>query len=185
MAVDAAAATGSLRTLGAGATQAVSGTDARLSDARTPVAHAASHAAAGADAVTITEGQVTNLLADLGAKALFGLLAGAYDIGTAVLLTNEYLFAYKRLVLSGAERLTVQGNSNMLVLDLGTRNGARLIGSPKTIDGGFTLPHENFFVQRKRLTLCNDARGSLLGTANFIVSDDTENRSRLTLAGRG
>lgn len=35
------------------------GSDPRLSDARTPVAHAASHAAAGSDPVTITPAQVT------------------------------------------------------------------------------------------------------------------------------
>lgn len=43
IATDAVAGVGSLRTLGAGAQQAVSGTDARLSDARTPTAH--NHAA--------------------------------------------------------------------------------------------------------------------------------------------
>jgi hypothetical protein len=39
MAVDAAAATGSLRTIGTGALTACAGNDARLSDARTPAAH--------------------------------------------------------------------------------------------------------------------------------------------------
>jgi hypothetical protein len=39
MAVDAAAATGSLRTLGTGALQATAGNDTRLSDARAPTAH--------------------------------------------------------------------------------------------------------------------------------------------------
>lgn len=39
MAVDAVAATGSLRTLGTGAAQAAAGNDSRLSDARTPTAH--------------------------------------------------------------------------------------------------------------------------------------------------
>lgn len=43
MAVDAAAATGSLRTIGTAATAACAGNDARLSDARTPTAHKASH----------------------------------------------------------------------------------------------------------------------------------------------
>lgn len=56
MAVDAAAGTGSLRTLGTGATQACAGTDARLSDARTPVSH--SHA----------QSDVTNLTTALAAK---------------------------------------------------------------------------------------------------------------------
>jgi hypothetical protein len=43
MAVDAAAATGSLRTIGTGALTACAGNDARLSDARTPAAHKDSH----------------------------------------------------------------------------------------------------------------------------------------------
>ncbi|WP_370325306.1 hypothetical protein [Euzebya sp.] len=45
-------ATASLRTLGTGAQQAAAGNDARLSDARTPVAHADTHAAGEADEVT-------------------------------------------------------------------------------------------------------------------------------------
>lgn len=49
---DAAAATASLRTLGTGAAQAAAGNDGRLSDARTPVAHASSHASGGSDAIT-------------------------------------------------------------------------------------------------------------------------------------
>ncbi|MGI9143045.1 MAG: hypothetical protein ACR2IJ_07620, partial [Fluviibacter sp.] len=48
---------------------AVITTDPRLSDARTPTAHAASHAAAGTDPVTIAESQVTGLVSDLAAKA--------------------------------------------------------------------------------------------------------------------
>ena len=51
MAVDAAAATGSLRTLGTGAQQACAGNDSRLSDARTPTSHASSHQNGGADEV--------------------------------------------------------------------------------------------------------------------------------------
>lgn len=53
MAVDAAAATGSLRTIGTGALQATAGNDARLTNARTPTAHAATHNAGGADAMAI------------------------------------------------------------------------------------------------------------------------------------
>lgn len=52
MAIDAAAGTGSLRTLGTGATAACAGNDARLSDARTPTSHAASHLPAGGDPIT-------------------------------------------------------------------------------------------------------------------------------------
>jgi hypothetical protein len=50
----------------------VLGSDSRLTNARTPsstLAHAASHAAAGGDPVTLSESQVTGLVSDLAAKA--------------------------------------------------------------------------------------------------------------------
>lgn len=43
--------------------------DTRLTNARTPTAHASTHAAAGSDPITISESQVTSLVTDLGAKA--------------------------------------------------------------------------------------------------------------------
>lgn len=43
-------------------------TDPRLSDARTPTAHAASHADGGADEVTLAQSQVTDLVTDLAAR---------------------------------------------------------------------------------------------------------------------
>jgi hypothetical protein len=51
LATDAAAGVGSRRTLGTGALQAAAGNDARLSDARTPTAHQASHQSGGSDAL--------------------------------------------------------------------------------------------------------------------------------------
>lgn len=45
------------------------GNDARFTDARTPTAHAASHASGGGDPVTLAESQVTNLVTDLSLKA--------------------------------------------------------------------------------------------------------------------
>ena len=69
MAVDAAAGTGSLRTLGTGATQACSGTDARLSDARTPTAHKTSHEPGGGDAMAVDAVAGTGSLRTLGTGA--------------------------------------------------------------------------------------------------------------------
>lgn len=43
--------------------------DARLSDARTPTSHAASHGSGQSDAITIAQSQVTDLVTDLGNKA--------------------------------------------------------------------------------------------------------------------
>jgi hypothetical protein len=62
MAVDAAAGTGSLRTIGTGALTAAAGNDARLSDARTPLAHAASHQNGGSDEISVAG--LSGLLAD-------------------------------------------------------------------------------------------------------------------------
>ncbi len=54
---------------GATAGTVTAGNDARLTDARTPTSHAASHAAAGSDPVTVAQSQVTGLSAALTALA--------------------------------------------------------------------------------------------------------------------
>lgn len=69
MAIDAAAGTGSLRTLGTGATQAAAGNDTRLSDARTPTSHASTHNAGGADALAIDAAAATGSLRTLGTSS--------------------------------------------------------------------------------------------------------------------
>lgn len=51
LAIDSAAGTGSLRTLGSAGTNACAGNDSRLSDARTPTAHASTHFSDGSDPV--------------------------------------------------------------------------------------------------------------------------------------
>lgn len=48
---------------------ACEGNDARLSDARTPTAHASTHTAAGSDPLTLSQSQITNLSTDLAGKA--------------------------------------------------------------------------------------------------------------------
>lgn len=54
---------------GTSAGQLILGNDARLTDARTPTAHAASHASGGTDALTLAQSQITGLTAALTAKA--------------------------------------------------------------------------------------------------------------------
>lgn len=53
---------------GTSAGTAAQGDDSRLSDARTPTSHAATHAAAGSDPVTVAQSQVTGLTSDLAGK---------------------------------------------------------------------------------------------------------------------
>jgi hypothetical protein len=54
---------------GTGVNQVPRGNDSRLSDARTPTAHASSHATGGSDPMVIPQSQVTNLVSTLAAKA--------------------------------------------------------------------------------------------------------------------
>jgi len=70
MAVDAAAATGSLRTIGTGALQAAAGNDSRLSDARTPTAHHTTHEPGGSDAMAVDAAAAVGSLRTIGTGAL-------------------------------------------------------------------------------------------------------------------
>jgi hypothetical protein len=58
-----------LLNVGTTAGTVAAGDDGRMTNSRTPTAHASSHASAGSDPITIAESQVTNLISDLAAKA--------------------------------------------------------------------------------------------------------------------
>jgi hypothetical protein len=72
-AVDGPAATGTLRTLGTGALQATAGNDSRLSDARTPTAHASTHKSAGSDVIRLDELAVPTADVSLNSHKLTGV----------------------------------------------------------------------------------------------------------------
>lgn len=77
--------------------------DPRLSDARTPTSHASSHAAAGADPLTLAQSQVTNLTTDLAAKAPSAspALTGTPTAPTATSGTNTTQLATTAFVQTG------------------------------------------------------------------------------------
>ncbi|MEU0787577.1 SGNH/GDSL hydrolase family protein [Streptomyces sp. NPDC006173] len=66
--------------VGTGTNTVAAGNDSRLSDSRTPTSHAASHATGGGDPATLTQAQVTGLVAALAALLP---LAGGTMTGTA------------------------------------------------------------------------------------------------------
>ncbi len=78
LAIDAVAATGSLRTLGTAATAACAGNDSRLSDARTPTSHATSHVTGGSDIIAnaVAAGNA-GLMSGADKTKLDGITAGA------------------------------------------------------------------------------------------------------------
>lgn len=116
---DPAAATPGLRTLGTGVLQATAGTDSRLSDARTPAAHATSHGSAGSDPVTpagigaATPGAVTSAVTTHEAVSnphpgyLLGTLRGAVD-GVAPLDSNAKVATTHVYTASSSQRGVVQ-----------------------------------------------------------------------------
>ena len=74
---------------GTSGTTACVGNDARLSNARTPSTHASTHSAAGADAITITQAQVTDLVSDLALKSSTTHAATHATGGTDVLTLGQ------------------------------------------------------------------------------------------------
>ena len=69
LASDAVAGTASRRTLGTGAQQAAAGNDSRLTNARTPTAHATTHQPGGADPMAVDAAAATGSLRTLGTGA--------------------------------------------------------------------------------------------------------------------
>ncbi len=106
------------------ASTVAAGDDPRFTDARTPLAHAATHAAAGSDPVTLAQSQITNLTTDLAAKAnLSGadftgpitittpLAATSGGTGNAGYVAGEILYALNGTTLS---RLTLGAAGSVL-----------------------------------------------------------------------
>lgn len=129
---------------GSGATTVCIGNDARLSDARTPTAHATSHKSGGSDAIKLDElaaptdistlnadqtkhglmqkypgGSTTFLRADGSFAAPTASVADpnpqSYTPGSFTVATGKYVILCKRLQLTGAQRAAAEGTSRIRI----------------------------------------------------------------------
>jgi hypothetical protein len=101
----------------------VASNDPRLTDARTPTAHAASHGSGGTDPVTVAQAQVAGLVAALAAKmtgagAVSDNAVARYDGTTGLLVQNS------TVIIGDDGSVTITGNltdaGNLVVRDSNT-----------------------------------------------------------------
>jgi hypothetical protein len=133
---------GTQQTYGTGVNTACQGNDARLSDARTPTAHATSHQNAGGDEISVAglsglladdqtplahniltahngfPGGGTTFLRDDGAFAAAGGAGtdppeGSYAPGSYTIATGKFRTAVKRQQWTTTQRLTIQGTGRL------------------------------------------------------------------------
>lgn len=158
----------------------VAGTDPRLTDARTPTAHASTHASIGSDPVALTQSQVTNLTTDLAAKVptartltingvTFDLSANRSWTTPAGTVTG--VTASAPLASSGGATPNISltgivpsANGGTGVANAGTLTNA----SNTTITGGGTLGLGGF-----TLTAPATGTAALLATANVFTIPQT------------
>jgi len=150
----------------------VASSDSRLTDARTPTAHAASHASAGSDPVTLAQSQVAGLASALAAlqpldatlTALAGLTIAAdklvYGTGPDAFATAD-LTAYGRSLVASADAAAAR-----TALGLGTAATQNL-----TVTGAGTLAMGGF-----TLTVPATGTAALLATANVFTAVQTARR---------
>lgn len=124
--------TGSQQVYGSAANTAAQGNDSRLSDARTPTAHASSHAAAGSDPVTLSESQVTGLTTDLAAKAI----ATRAIVSGAGLTGGGDLSADRTLAVGAGTGITV--NADDIAVQYGATSTTACVGNDSRLSNART-----------------------------------------------
>ena len=127
----------------ASATQVVYGSDTRLTDSRTPSAHASSHASGGTDALTIAASQITGL-ATVATSGAYSALSGTPSLATVATsgsytdLSNQPVIAKKSTADIASTNTTladVTGLTNF-VLEANTMYRFEFAGRHTCVSGG-------------------------------------------------
>lgn len=146
---------------------AVGDNDPRNSDARTPTAHASTHATAGTDPVTLDESQITNLTTDLASKVpnTRNVIAGTGLTGGGTLGSDIILS------LSGST-----GWSTAYEVDLTTQTTQDFKAGG---DGAYTI-------DGKTWTVANSAQSSVFKLTNgtgLVITTNTAGTAKPSLFG--
>lgn len=94
------------------------------------------------------------------------------------------IFDSNHIVLAGTQELTLVGTTKTYLAGVGAADSV-VLGTPKSPTTSFTVPNNYFLDQMFRLALAGTVRATVEGTADLILTDDFNTRSRLVLAGRG
>lgn len=123
---------------------------------------------------------------DANAQVAIARIPGLYadDPGSITLATAQ-IRVHPKLVLSGAERITLAGTAQMILTDMGRKPTPLILGIPKCIGSSFTIPNNYIHDMIGTLTLSSGMTGTLAGNATLVLTDDFKSRSRITLTGRG
>lgn len=126
---DGSAAVPSLRTLGTAGTQAAPGNDARLSDARTPIVHHASHGSGGSDPIVIDGSQIS------GAGTIAeSLISAAITRDTEMTTAIGVEIAARDSAITTAVAAEVTSRNSAITTAVNNLQTALVNGAPGTLD---------------------------------------------------
>jgi hypothetical protein len=141
--------------------------DSRLTNSRTPTAHASTHASGGSDAITVAQSQVTNLSTSLAAKAdlagatFTGLVVGRGTTGAVVSANDTGSFSVRSAAGSNSASMSFH------------RPGAYAINMGLDTDNAFKVGGWSMGSIRFTVTAAGQVFGNFASTIRNISSGYT------------
>jgi hypothetical protein len=143
-------------TLGTSGTSAAAGNDARLSDARTPLAHASSHNAGGSDALAIDAVAATGSLRTLGTSSTSAAAGNDARLSDDRYPNASYWETFELINYGAANTIATAG--------LHQANGNQLATSSLQLRWAYVRPHRTLTVSKMSMAI-----GGTNGLTGFQV----------------